>query len=733
VRILLTDEQVRPVVRLLLATFNPTLSTAVVDDGGAAAMLLGPATPRSRILPAVSTAPVAICARPASTLSGANVLGGTGFTPDACVKVATVLGPAKQAAGPGWLIASPTVAVPKFVSTCWALNTNRPWERLISAPIVPTQQAAAPAMLTLFALDPEVPSLMGKACGVEVSFGYTTVVLAVALIVEFACEVAVTVNVFTPMPGKLAGAVYSPPALIVPAAAFPPGTPFTLQLTGVPVPEAVYSCVLLSTKVAVAGVTLSVGAAATVRLAEAVFPIPPLIEETAPVVLVKVPAPVAVTLTTKEQLPVVAAEPPVSVMLVVPAAAVAVPPQVEVSPLGVVITNPAGSVSAKPTPDSPTVFAAGSVIVKLRVVLALSAMLAAPNVSAITGGATTAIDADAVPPVPPSLEETVPVLLFDAPAAVPVTFTEKLQELFTARLPLFKEIKFVAGVAVIVPAPQVPVSPLGVEIINPAGKVSVKLTPVSPMEFAAGFEAVKFSEEDPFSGMLAAPKATLIDGGAATAREAEAVLPLPPSVEVTLTLLLLLPAAVPVTFTLRVQEAPAASVPPERLIDEEAAVAVAVPVQVVVRALGVETTRPAGNESVKATPLRVRVLAGGFASVKLMLVLPSRGTLAAAKLSAMTGANAPAGVGDGLGLGVGVAVGVGVGVGLGPPPWLPPPPHAAMPTIKPHPNIVVQNLPIIEDPFQCKSHFRARDQPVSQPQVCRPSQPGSCFSPEADC
>jgi hypothetical protein len=37
--------------------------------------------------------------------------------------------------------------------------------------------------------------------------------------------------------------------------------------------------------------------------------------------------------------------------------------------------------------------------------------------------------AEAVPPVPPSVEVTAPVVLFFVPAVVPVTFTEKVQEL----------------------------------------------------------------------------------------------------------------------------------------------------------------------------------------------------------------------------------------------------------------------------------------------------------------
>jgi hypothetical protein len=82
---------------------------------------------------------------------------------------------------------------------------------------------------------------MGGVCGVDVSLGKTTVALADAVTAEFACEIAVMVRVLTPAPGKLAGAVYTPPALMVPTVGFPFTTPFTLQFTGAPVPDAVYA------------------------------------------------------------------------------------------------------------------------------------------------------------------------------------------------------------------------------------------------------------------------------------------------------------------------------------------------------------------------------------------------------------------------------------------------------------------------------------------------------------
>ena len=141
------------------------------------------------------------------------------------------------------------------------------------------------------------------------------------------------------------------------------------------------------------------------------------------------------------------------------------------------------------------------------------------------------IEAEAVPPVPPSVEDTFPVVLFCVPAAMPVTLTENVQELLAAMVPPLRLITLVPAVAVIVPAPQVPVRPFGVETTRPAGNVSLKATPVTAVVLL--FWMVKLSEVEPFSGMLAAPKALMITGGPTTVMEAFDVLPVPPSVEVT--------------------------------------------------------------------------------------------------------------------------------------------------------------------------------------------------------
>jgi hypothetical protein len=88
------------------------------------------------------------------------------------------------------------------------------------------------------------------------------------------------------------------------------------------------------------------------------------------------------------------------------------------------------------------------------------------------------------------------------------------------------------AVAVIVPPPQEPVSPFGVAMRRPEGNVSVKPTPESAVD-AFGLAIVKLKLVDPPAGILAAPKDFAIVGGAATMSEAEAVLPVPPLVEVT--------------------------------------------------------------------------------------------------------------------------------------------------------------------------------------------------------
>jgi len=93
---------------------------------------------------------------------------------------------------------------------------------------------------------------------------------------------------------------------------------------------------------------------------------------------------------------------------------------------------------------------------------------------------------------------------------------------------------------------------------------------------------------------------------------------------------------VPWTFTETVQEALVARVPADKLTDPEPATAVAVPPQLLVRFGADATTRPAGRLSVKAIPVRLR-LVFGFWMVNVNEVVPFRGISAAPNTLAIEG------------------------------------------------------------------------------------------------
>src|SRR5258708_1335717 len=209
------------------------------------------------------------------------------------------------------------------------------------------------------------------------------------------------------------------------------------------------------------------------------------------------------------------------------ATAVAVPPQVLVSPLGVATTRPAGRLSVKATPVSGIVLAAGLVIVKLSEVEPFSAMAAAPNDLVMVGGVATLMLAVAVLPVPPLVEVTLPVVLTKFPEAVAVMLTVRVQVLLAAMVPPVSEMLPEPATAVAVP-PQVLVRPVGVATTRPAGRVSRKATPVSAAVLAPGVGMVEVREVVACSRTSGARQALAIDGGPSTLMLAEAVLPLPP-------------------------------------------------------------------------------------------------------------------------------------------------------------------------------------------------------------
>src|ERR1700757_1182661 len=101
-----TVEQVSPVVRPLLATAWLSAGVARVADGCAAAILLAPAAPRSKMLPFRSTAPVVISAIAESVLLGEGPVPPAatpvGLSAACCCSVATGLEEApKHAPCPG--------------------------------------------------------------------------------------------------------------------------------------------------------------------------------------------------------------------------------------------------------------------------------------------------------------------------------------------------------------------------------------------------------------------------------------------------------------------------------------------------------------------------------------------------------------------------------------------------------------------------------------------------------
>jgi hypothetical protein len=283
------------------------------------------------------------------------------------------------------------------------------------------------------------------------------------------------------------------------------------------------------------------GGVATVRFAEAVLPVPPLVEVTAPVVLVNCPAAAPVTVMLNWHWLFAATVAPV-VAIPVGAVVVTVPPQTVADAFATI--NPVGSVSVKATPVRDTAFTEGFVIVKVTEVVAFSAIDVGLKAFVIDGGATTLIVAVAVPPVPPSFELMAPVVLLLAPAMVPVMLTEKVHEPLVAIVPPESVTPPEPAVAVIVPDPHVPVKPLGVETTKPAGRVSLKATPLSAV-VVFGFVTVKLRLVEPFRGMLATPNDLLIVAAPTTVTEAFDVLPVPAFVELTVTLLFFTPAVVP--------------------------------------------------------------------------------------------------------------------------------------------------------------------------------------------
>jgi hypothetical protein len=128
------------------------------------------------------------------------------------------------------------------------------------------------------------------------------------------------------------------------------------------------------------------------------------------------------------------------------------------------------------------------------------------------GGPTTVSDAVLLVVVvgPLSFELIGPVVLFCTPGAMPVTFTENMQDAFAASVPPERLMTPVPAVAVIDPV-QVVLKPLGMDTMSPTGKVSLNEMPVSGIPF--GLMRVKLRVVLPFRGIVDAPNVFLTVGG----------------------------------------------------------------------------------------------------------------------------------------------------------------------------------------------------------------------------
>ncbi len=306
--------------------------------------------------------------------------------------------------------------------------------------------------------------------------------------------------------------------------------------------------------------------------------------------------------------------PPVSAMVSVASVKVTAPPQVLVN-----VVDPAkgaGNTSVKLTPVR--VFEPGFVTVKVEITAAPpGTIFGAEKDFVMVGGpfGPTVSVAVAVFPSPAGLDVTV-TLLMCAPAVVPVTLTEIVQEPFTGKVAPESEMLLDPARAVKVPPPHVALWPFGVETVTPAGRLSVKPTPVRGTAFAAWLVIVKLRVELPFSTIVLGVNAFVMDGGGGipTWIVAFAVSPLPPSIEViVLVTLVCVPMAVPITLIVKLHVAPAARVTPVRLRLVAPPAAVIVPeVQLLVSPVGVVKARPGGSGSVKPIPVKEPGLAGGF-------------------------------------------------------------------------------------------------------------------------
>ena len=245
------------------------------------------------------------------------------------------------------------------------------------------------------------------------------------------------------------------------------------------------------------------------------------------------------------------------------------------------------------------------------------------------------------------MDVTTLVMLFFTPGVIPTMGPTVIEQLLPAGIVTPDQpIEVEPQAAVIEPPeqPMLPVKPQGVPMTRPAGRLSLKPTPVSaPALF--GLASVNFKPVDPFSGIDDASNFLVTVGGiGATVRVAEAVPPVPPSLDVTaLVVLFFTPAVMPTMGPMFIEQLlPAGIVTPDQSIEVEPQAAVIEPPEQPILPLkpqGVPMTRPAGSVSLKPTPVSATALFG-LASVNDKPVDPFRGIDDASNFLVTVGGNA---------------------------------------------------------------------------------------------
>jgi len=215
--------------------------------------------------------------------------------------------------------------------------------------------------------------------------------------------------------------------------------------------------------------------------------------------------------------------------------------------------------------------------------------------------------AEAGDPGVASLDVTVEVVLIRRPSskAAAVTFTLKVQLAPGDRVAFVRVTRLLPAGAAIVPPPQLPTRPLGLDTSKPVGSVSEKASPVK-VNTEFGLVRLNVRLVEPPGTSVRLPKLFARSGDPATVKVATAAGAAGAFVEVRVLLVFsFVPSVVPTTFTEMVQVVPegAFTVPPVKPMLFDPAVALAVPPQVLTKPLGVATTTPAGMVSVKVRPV----------------------------------------------------------------------------------------------------------------------------------